>query len=43
MGVLAFCGVLTVGLWTVLVENKGIPAAAPAMMPSVVNVAVGVR
>lgn len=44
MGALAICGVLTVGLWTVVVENEGIPAAAaPAMIPSVVTVAVGVR
>lgn len=45
VGVLAICGVLTVGLWTVVVENEGIPAAAaaPAMIPSVVTVAVGVR
>ena len=45
MGVLAICGVLPVGLWTVLEENEGIPAVAatPAMIPSVVFVAVGVR
>ena len=43
MAVLANCGVLTVGLWAVLVENEDIPAAAPAMIPSVVTVAVGVR
>lgn len=38
-------GVLTMGLWTVVVENEGIPAAAaaPAMIPSVVTVAVEVR
>lgn len=44
MGALAICGVLTVGLWTVVVENEGIPAAAaPAMIPSVVTVAVGMQ
>lgn len=45
MGVLAICGVLMVGLWTVVVENEGIPAAAaaPAMIPCVVTVAVRVR
>jgi hypothetical protein len=40
---MTICGVFTVGLWKVVVENEGIPAAAPAMKPSVVTVAIGVR
>ena len=42
------CGVLTVGLWTVLLENEGISVAAaaavaPAMIPSVFTVAIGMQ